>query len=96
MIENNSIIVDYDQTSAVMIDNDFGPATNITVANNFLAGGGYTVYSDGQFDGGPITGVRFLNNTMERGHWGYASIEQNTPEDSGNVDADSGEPITLY
>ena len=56
--------------SAVMIDNDFSPVSNIIVDGNFLAGGGYTVYSDGRFDGGPITGVQFINNVMGKGHCG--------------------------
>jgi hypothetical protein len=94
-IEHNTIILEFPQTSAVMIDNYFGPISNIIVNNNYLAGGAYTVYSDGQFDGGPITGVQFTNNRMEKGEYGYASIENNTVVDRGNVDAITGDPITL-
>src|SRR5690606_10273040 len=56
-IEHNTVdLSEHDQTSAVMIDNYFGPIDNITVTGNRLLGGGYTVYSDGQFNGGSITG----------------------------------------
>jgi hypothetical protein len=95
LIRGNTIIVNHNQTSAVMIANDFGPATDISVEDNYLAGGSYTVYSDGQFDGGPISGVRFIDNVLEPGLYGYASIERNSPEISGNVDADTGETVPL-
>lgn len=94
-IQHNTIINPHDQTSAVMIDNYFGAVDNITVSDNYLAGGGYTVYSDGQFRSDPITDVSFINNAMQRGHWGYASIENNTPVDSGNFDAATKAAITL-
>jgi hypothetical protein len=95
VIRGNRVHVDHPQTAAVMIANTLGPATDISVENNYLAGGSYTVYADAQFDGGPIDGVRFVGNTLERGHWGYASIQGNAPEISGNVDAVSGAPVPL-
>jgi hypothetical protein len=61
-----------------------GPVSNITVTKNYLAGGGYTVYSDGRFSGGDITGVEFSYNRMEMGVYGYASIDNNTIIDIGN------------
>lgn len=95
MIRGNTIINDYGQTAAIMIDNDFGPINNIRVESNRLIGGGYTVYSDGQFDGGPITGVSFNTNRIGGGHWGYALIRSNTITQSGNVDDNSGALIDL-
>jgi pectate lyase len=94
-ILHNTVINQYHQTAAVMIDNGFGPINNITVKNNYLGGGGYTVYSDGQFSGGPISGVKFLDNTFRRGYWGYASFENNSPVVSGNTDAETGKTISL-
>src|SRR4029079_11360024 len=67
VIEHNTIINNWGQTSAVMIDNYFGPISNIKVNDNYLAGGGYTIYSDGQFDGGTISGVQILNNVFDKG-----------------------------
>jgi hypothetical protein len=94
-ILHNTVINQFGQTAAVMIDNYFGPIRSVTVENNYLAGGGYTVYSDGQFSGGSITGVRFVRNKVGKGHWGYASVVRNTPEASGNTDADSGKAVRL-
>jgi hypothetical protein len=95
LIEHNTMLGVPNQTSAVMIDNYFGPVSNITVTKNYLAGGAYTVYSDGQFLNGDITGVEFSYNRMEMGLYGYASIQNNTIIDIGNVDALTGEPIEL-
>ncbi len=93
-IENNSVdLREHGQTSALMIDNYFGPINNITVKGNLLMGGGYTVYSDGQFSGGAITGVSFINNRLGKGHWGYASIVKNSPTWSGNVDHSTGKTV---
>ncbi|RXG91477.1 Ig-like domain-containing protein [Bradyrhizobium vignae] len=84
-IEHNTVINAYTQTSAIMIDNYFGPISNISVQNNLLAGGGYTVYSDAQFNGGSITGVSFTNNHMQSGYWGVTDFNQNSPTYTGNV-----------
>ncbi|MGO4706476.1 hypothetical protein AB4072_11970 [Microvirga sp. 2MCAF38] len=90
-ITHNTIINDHTNTSAVMIDNYFGPISNIAVDNNYLAGGGYTIYSDGQFSGGAITGVSFTNNFLGKGQWGYASFNKNTPYMSGNTEGMPGD-----
>lgn len=85
VIRGNTIINDYGQTAAIMIDNWFGPISNIKVDGNLLVGGGYTVYSDGQFDGGSITGVSFTNNHMGAGQYGISSFVGNNPVFTGNV-----------
>jgi hypothetical protein len=92
-IRHNTIINEHGQTSAVMLSNYFGSVTNVIVDNNRLAGGGYTVYSDGQFGGGTISGVSFTNNTLGRGQYGYASIRYNTPVWQANVDGVTGRPV---
>lgn len=81
------------QTSAVMIDNYFGPISNIAVDQNKLLGAGYVVYSDGRFSGGTISGVSFTNNRLGDGYWGYASIDVYNPVWSGNVDNTTGAVI---
>jgi hypothetical protein len=93
-IRHNTVINQHNQTAAVMIDNYFGPISNIVVDNNRLVGGGYTVYSDGQFSGGTISGVSFTNNRLGRGYWGYASIVRNTPVWTGNLDDVTGAPVS--
>jgi hypothetical protein len=94
-IRHNTIVVDHGQTSAVMIDNYFGPISNIVVDDNRLAGGGFTVYSDDSFNSNPISGVQFTNNRMGRGAWGYALIGKAKPVDTGNVDDTTGVAIHL-
>jgi hypothetical protein len=94
-IRHNTVSNPFGQTSAVMIDNWFGTIANVTVDNNRLMGGGYTVYSDGQFTGGSITGVSFTNNRLKKGQYGYSSINHNTNLTwSGNVDDVTGQPVS--
>jgi hypothetical protein len=85
-ITHNTVINDSDQTSAVMIDNYFGPISNIKVDSNVLVGGGYTVYSADQFTGGSISDVSFTNNHMGSGQWGVTDFVGNSPTYTGNVD----------
>jgi Bacterial Ig-like domain/FG-GAP-like repeat len=84
-ISHNTIINSHDQTSAVMIDNYFGPISNITVDNNLLVGGGYTIYVDAQFNSSPITGVAITNNHMGSGQWGITNFNGTSPVYTGNV-----------
>jgi hypothetical protein len=92
-ITHNSVINSYDQTAAIMIDNYFGPISNISVDNNLLVGGGYTVYSDGRFAGGAIAGVSITNNRMGKGRAGYRMFGMNVPIWRGNVDHKTGRDL---
>jgi hypothetical protein len=92
-IQHNTIINQQDQTDAIMIDNYFGAVNNVTVNNNYLSGGSYTVYSDGQFNSNPITNVSFTNNVIGKGGYGYHAFNKNNPVFTGNVDAVTGQPI---
>ncbi|ABE63773.1 hypothetical protein Nham_3027 [Nitrobacter hamburgensis X14] len=85
-ISHNSIINQRGWTSAIMIDNYFGAASNISVDNNLLVGGAYTVYSDGSFSSSPITGVSFTNNHIGGGAYGPAMIRGSNPVYTGNID----------
>ena len=93
LISHNTIINGHGQTAAVMIDNYFGPISNIHVENNRLIGGGYTVYSDGQFNEAKIAGVNFINNRLGKGYWGYHSFVRNVPVWRNNVDDRTGRPV---
>ncbi|MCJ9699539.1 Ig-like domain-containing protein [Bradyrhizobium sp. SHOUNA76] len=83
-ISGNSIINQWGWTSAVMIDNDFGPVSNVTVTNNLLTGGAYTVYADSNLGTASITGVSFTNNHMGGAQYGDALIRGNNSVFSGN------------
>ncbi|MCA1467128.1 right-handed parallel beta-helix repeat-containing protein [Bradyrhizobium sp. IC3195] len=84
-ISHNTVINDHNQTSAVMIDNWHGAISNIRVDNNLLVGGGYTIYVDGQFDGGSISGVSITNNHMGPGRFGTTAFNRTKPIYTGNV-----------
>jgi len=84
-IRHNTVINDNGQTSAVMIDNYFGPISNIVVDDNVLAGGGYTIYVDGQFNKNSITGVAITNNHMGKGAWGFTDFNGTDPTYTGNI-----------
>ncbi len=46
-INHNTILNSFGQTDAISLFQDFGGNNNKTITNNFLAGGGYTIYAGG-------------------------------------------------
>ncbi len=84
-VSHNTVINDFGQTSAVIIDNFWGPTSNISVDNNLLVGGGYTVYDDAHFNSSPITGVSFTNNHLASGQYGTTDFNGTNPTFTGNV-----------
>jgi hypothetical protein len=95
LIQGNTINeMELYQTSCVMIDDYFGPITNIRVNSNRLSGAGYTVYSDGQFGNGAITGVQYTNNVLTSGAYGYSDIRDYSVVWSGNTDASTGATVS--
>ena len=95
LLEHNTIENNNGQTAAVMVDNYFGPATNIVVNNNKLIGGGYTVYADGNFSTTRAVDVDYTNNLFGRGYYGYALIRgaKTTVTWTNNRDIVSGNVI---
>jgi hypothetical protein len=91
-IRHNNVINDYDQTSALMIDNYFGGLDDILIENNRLIGGGYTMYTDGRFTNTPLSQIRMINNRLGKGKWGYQAYWGTTTNSfwSGNVDDVTG------
>lgn len=85
IVRHNTVINDHTQTAALMIDNYFGPVKNILVTDNLLVGGGYTIYSDGQFSGGAMTGIQITNNHVGGGYWGPLNANSTSPVYTGNV-----------
>ncbi len=83
-VEGNSVINHHDQTAAVMIDDYFGPTSNVVVNNNLLTGGGYTIYVTG-LDGNGTEDVHVTNNHLGKGTWGYTYFAGANPVYSGNV-----------
>ena len=94
-IIHNTVLNDYGQTAAIMIDNYFGPISNITVDNNLLSGGGYTIYDDAQFNNNPITGVSITNNHIDPGYGGATNFNGTNPIYTGNVNDGATHIATL-
>jgi Ca2+-binding RTX toxin-like protein len=90
-IIHNTIINDHGQTSAIMMNNDFGGLSNINIDGNRLVGGGYTVYLDDRFNGGTVVDntIKITNNQIGGGHWGDFALYDNKPVLSGNTDLDT-------
>lgn len=83
---SNIDVSNHTQTSAVMIDNYFGPVSSVRVVHNLLMGGGYTVYADGSFsDSDRIAAVTYADNRMVRGYYGYRLVRNAGVDWSGNV-----------
>jgi hypothetical protein len=94
-INDNTVINEQGQTSAVMLDNYWGPIDKVAITNNLLVGGDYAVYinevSSGQpaGGGGPVTNVTFTNNHLGAGTYGTLDLRTelgDQPTISGNID----------
>jgi hypothetical protein len=85
VIRRNTIINLHGAAGAIMIDNEFGPVSNIVIEGNILAGGSYTIYSDGKFNDNPISGISITNNHIGPGQYGPLLFRKNRPSYIGNA-----------
>jgi hypothetical protein len=85
VIRGNNLNAPYHQTSAIIIQTEFGPARNWLIENNRLSGGGYSIYSQPKVNGTP-TGLTIRNNVFVRGSQKYGThyLEANNVSWSGN------------
>jgi hypothetical protein len=81
------------QTGAVNLTNDFGSISNVTIDNNLLKGGSYTIYTDNSHGGGPIANITITNNVIKPGQFGYFYFKTTKPTHNGNKDFDSGRAL---
>ncbi len=88
LIQHNTILNNYAQTDAIGLFQDFSTVSNVTINDNFLAGGGYTIYG-GIGSYGQSSNIVVTNNTistMYHAHGGYygpvADFDSTAP---GNV-----------
>jgi hypothetical protein len=101
-IRHNTIDNALSETSAIMLGADQGNISGITVENNLLNGGGYTLYAGANPPTGKtISNIRLIGNHFGRTYWstcGYYGpmAAQDDPEItmSGNVWDDTGAAIT--
>jgi len=93
IVNHNTMLNPEGQTAVVFASVDFGDQTTLTITNNLMAGGGYTIYGGGSGSGGKvvgpvtITGNRFSRKYYpESGSYGVASyLENSVTSWSGNV-----------
>lgn len=88
-------VTDHGQTSAVMVDNYFGPSTGVVIDGNLLMGGGFTVYADGAFSGSDEITVSYTDNRMVAGHYGYSLVRGADVDWAGNVIDATGAPVRM-
>jgi hypothetical protein len=64
IIRHNTILMNHDQTGAVVLNEDAGTQVDRVVSDNLLAGGGYTIYA-GQGPGGPVpSNIEVIGNRV--------------------------------
>ena len=88
LIQHNTILNNFGQTDAIGLFQDFSTVSNVTINNNFLAGGGYTIYG-GMGTYGKTSNIVVTNNTIstmyhpQGGYYGaVAAFDSTAP---GNV-----------
>jgi len=75
VLRHNTIRVPVKQTAAILLSSNDGPIGDVSIVDNLLAGGGYTVYC-GATDAGAVPGLTFTGNRIARtifpngGYWG--------------------------
>lgn len=94
-ITHNTLFCVHSQTSAIMLNNEFGAIRDVLVDDNIAAGGAYTIYVDDTKGGGTVEGhtIRLTNNKMLTGQFGYFSTYTSDPIVMGNTDAITGLPV---
>jgi hypothetical protein len=91
-LSHNTLFNSASQTADIIIAQDFGGQSNVTIDNNLLAGGGWSVYGGdtGNNESSPATDIRITNNRLSDmfykncGYYGWLAAF-NTPAASGNV-----------
>jgi hypothetical protein len=90
LIEHNVIDNENDQTSAIQMNNLAGTLSNVTVKNNKLSGGDFTIYCDGHFGASLMTGITIQDNDLGTGSVGYFDFNATSPNTFGNFDSSRG------
>jgi hypothetical protein len=101
VIRHNTIFDSFAQTDAIGLFQDFGVVANVTIDDNLLAGGGYSIYGGEGSKGRPshivVTGNRISTRFFRHGgYWGPAvDFDVRAPGDawSGNVWDSTGRPV---
>ena len=99
-INHNTIRNPCGQTSAILMSTNTSRISNVTITNNLLAGGGYTLYCSGSptypavAGTEVVTGNRFAKTFFAKGgYWGATTGCETATTFSGNVWDDTGGPL---
>jgi len=95
LIIHNHIDVPTDQTSCLLFECNWGNLQNVTIENNLLLGGGYTVYTRIR-EGRTFEGLTIIDNHFGRDYnYGIWSNDVDTSDLTayGNVWYDTGEAV---
>jgi hypothetical protein len=96
VIRHNTIRNPCSQTSAILMSSNSAPIRNVTITDNLLAGGGYTLYCNAGPDipNETVTGNRIARTYRPRGgYYGPVAYCDSADAFSGNVWDDTGHAI---
>src|SRR5262249_25127376 len=99
LVRHNTVRNPCDQTSTIALFDDQGETTEVTVDDNLLAGGGYTLYCPSEH--GVVASVRVTNNSVARtwfptaGQWAATQTCEYAGTFSGNVWDDTAAPLPV-
>jgi len=94
IMRHNTLFNEFSDTSAIMLDNEYGRLFDILIEDNLVGGGGYAFYCITQTatpGANPITNIKYHNNKMHTGYWGYFTTRDEAEiEFAGNQHLDHG------
>jgi hypothetical protein len=62
LIQHNTVFNQFDQTDAISLFEDFGAEHGVTINDNLVAGGGYSIYGGQNAGGATATNIKITNN----------------------------------
>lgn len=102
VLRHNTIRNPCSQTSDILLSSNTSPVSNVTMDNNLLAGGGFSLYCAGDTDGSRVTNIVATNNRFAKtyyaqgGYWGPTGFCELADTFSGNVWDDTGSPVSSH
>jgi len=92
LIQNNTLVNANGWTATIFLKTDTNAIQNVTIQNNQLIGGGYTIYV--QPTSYSITSVNVVNNVLGKGQYGYVYQPNGSATWFGNTDLPTGRTVT--
>jgi hypothetical protein len=98
-IRHNTMRNPCGQTSNILLSSNTSHVSTVTIDDNLLAGGGYTLYCAGMNDGSTVDNIVATNNRFARtwfprsGYWGPTAYCEFADVFTGNVWDSDGSPL---